>query len=105
MLTSVMLILAVVVLQRLIPYSRQVRNMQDSTQAYYAANSEVEKALHAIATGTVNTDDIGGGPGELVLDIPLFPPKTSLNQTQTITDSVSTIASANVHTTTHTQLS
>lgn len=71
MLTSVMLILAVVVLQRLIPYSRQVRNMQDSTQAYYAASSEVEKALHAIATGTTK-NNAKTVDDELVLDLPVF---------------------------------
>lgn len=42
MITSVILILAIVLLQRIIPYSRQIRSMQDSMQAYYSAKSEAE---------------------------------------------------------------
>jgi len=42
MITSVILILAIVLLQRIIPYSRQIRSMQDSMQAYYTARSEAE---------------------------------------------------------------
>ena len=42
MITSIVLIVAMILLERIIPYSKQIRNMQDSLQAYYAARSEVE---------------------------------------------------------------
>jgi hypothetical protein len=79
--------------------------MQDSTQAYYAASSGVEKALHAIAKGNTDTN-IGSVNDELVLDIPVFPPKNSLAiQTPSITNNVSPGASAKVSTTIHTETS
>jgi len=44
MITSVVLIFAMILLERIIPYSRQIRGMQDSLQAYYTAQGEVELA-------------------------------------------------------------
>lgn len=44
MITSVVLIFAMILLERIIPYSRQIRGMQDSLQAYYTAQGEVEMA-------------------------------------------------------------
>ncbi len=42
MITSIVLIVAMILLERIVPYSRQIRGMQDSLQAYYTARSEVE---------------------------------------------------------------
>lgn len=42
MITSIVLLVAMILLERIIPYSRQIRGMQDSLQAYYTARSEVE---------------------------------------------------------------
>lgn len=44
MITSVVLIFSMILLERIIPYSKQIRGMQDSLQAYYAAQGELEKA-------------------------------------------------------------
>lgn len=44
MITSVVLIFAMILLERIIPYSKQIRGMQDSLQAYYTAQGEVELA-------------------------------------------------------------
>ncbi len=42
MMTSILLIVARILLERIVPYSRQIRGMQDSLQAYYTARSEIE---------------------------------------------------------------
>lgn len=42
MLTSVILILAMILLERIIPYAKQIRGMQESLQAYYSARGQVE---------------------------------------------------------------
>lgn len=42
MMTSIVLLVAIVLLERIIPYSKQIRNMQDSLQAYYTARWETE---------------------------------------------------------------
>lgn len=42
MMTSIVLLVAIVLLERIIPYSKQIRNMQDSLQAYYTARGETE---------------------------------------------------------------
>jgi hypothetical protein len=42
MLTGIVLIMAIILLERIIPYSQNIRNMQDALQAYYTAKSEVE---------------------------------------------------------------
>lgn len=44
MITSVVLLFAMILLERIIPYSKQIRGMQDSLQAYYTAKSEIELA-------------------------------------------------------------
>lgn len=44
MMTSIVLLVAIVLLERIIPYSKQIRNMQDSLQAYYTARGETEIA-------------------------------------------------------------
>jgi len=44
MITSVVLLFAMILLERIIPYSKQIRGMQDSLQAYYEARSEIEIA-------------------------------------------------------------
>lgn len=44
MITSVVLLFAMILLERIIPYSKQIRWMQDSVQAYYTAKGEVEMA-------------------------------------------------------------
>lgn len=44
MMTSVVLLLAMILLERIIPYSKQIRGMQDTLQAYYTAKSELEFA-------------------------------------------------------------
>ncbi len=44
MLTSVVLLLAMILLERIMPYSKQIRGIQDTVQAYYTAKSEVELA-------------------------------------------------------------
>lgn len=44
MMTSVVLLLAIILLERIIPYSKQIRGIQDTVQAYYTAKSEVELA-------------------------------------------------------------
>lgn len=47
MITSVALLFAMILLERIIPYSKQIRGMQNSLQAYYTARGEVEKARYA----------------------------------------------------------
>jgi hypothetical protein len=42
MITSVVLILAMILLERIIPYAKQIRGMQESLQAYYSARGQVE---------------------------------------------------------------
>ncbi len=44
MITSVVLLFAMILLERIIPYSKQIRGMQDSVQSYYTARSQVELA-------------------------------------------------------------
>jgi len=53
MITSVVLIFAMILLERIIPYSRQIRGMQDSLQAYYTARGEVELAKNEFQKNTV----------------------------------------------------
>jgi hypothetical protein len=53
MITSVVLIFAMILLERIIPYSRQIRGMQDSLQAYYTARSEVELAKNEFQKSTL----------------------------------------------------
>jgi len=42
LLVSVMLMAALILLQRIIPYAKNVRAMNDAAQAYYTARGEVE---------------------------------------------------------------
>jgi hypothetical protein len=44
MITSVVVIFAIVLLERVIPYTKQIRGLQDSLQAYYRAKWEIEIA-------------------------------------------------------------
>lgn len=44
MMTSVVLLLAMILLERIMPYSKQIRGVQDTLQAYYTAKSELEFA-------------------------------------------------------------
>lgn len=42
LLISVMLAASLILLQRIIPYAKNVRSMNDSAQAYYTARGELE---------------------------------------------------------------
>jgi len=44
MITSVSIMFAILLLERVIPYARQIRGMEDSLQAYYQAKGEIELA-------------------------------------------------------------
>jgi len=44
MITSVSIMFAILLLERIIPYTRQIRGMEDSLQAYYQAKGEIELA-------------------------------------------------------------
>ena len=55
MITSVVLIVAMILLERIVPYSRQIRGMQDSLQAYYTARSEVELGRFFFADSVANS--------------------------------------------------
>ncbi len=56
MITSVVLIFAMILLERIIPYSRQIRGMQDSLQAYYTAQGELELAKREFQKKVVRTN-------------------------------------------------
>lgn len=74
MITSIVLILAMILLEKIVPYSRQIRSMQDSLQAYYTARGEVELgklALKNLGTRTnIDPDNRMTGNNPLVLGIP-----------------------------------
>jgi len=44
LLVSVMLTAALILLQRIIPYAKNVRSMHDAVQSYYTARGEAEAA-------------------------------------------------------------
>jgi hypothetical protein len=52
MITGLVIILAVALLGRIIPYSKQIRGMQDGLQSYYTARSQLELANQAFANAT-----------------------------------------------------
>lgn len=56
MITSVVLLFAMILLERIIPYSKQIRWMQDSVQAYYTARGEVEMAKLEFSNTRENID-------------------------------------------------
>lgn len=56
MITSVVLLFAMILLERIIPYSKQIRGMQDSVQAYYTAKSQIEIARSEFADTRKNID-------------------------------------------------
>lgn len=74
MITSIVLIVAMVLLEKIVPYSRQIRSMQDSLQAYYTARSEVELwklALRSLGTRTnIDPDNRISGSTSLALGVP-----------------------------------
>lgn len=80
MITSVVLLFAMILLERIIPYSRQIRGLQDSVQSYYAAKSQVELAKKDFPIERTNVDGgnrIEPGTNEI---ISLAPPQiTSAN--------------------------
>ncbi|MCB9807096.1 hypothetical protein H6768_04390 [Candidatus Peribacteria bacterium] len=53
MITSVVLLFAMILLERIIPYSKQIRGMQDSLQAYYTAKSQIEIAKNEFQKKTL----------------------------------------------------
>lgn len=61
MITSVVLLFAMILLERIIPYSKQIRGMQDSVQSYYTARSQVElarKEFSVTSRKNINEDKI-----------------------------------------------
>ena len=77
MITSVVLLFAMILLERIIPYSKQIRGLQDSVQSYYEARSQIELAKNNfwISRENTNTDNrITLGTNE---NIALLPPDLS----------------------------
>lgn len=76
MITSIVLIVAMVLLEKIVPYSRQIRSMQDSLQAYYTARSEVELGKLALRTlGTrmnIDPDNRISGNTSVTLGVPIL---------------------------------
>ncbi len=66
MITSVILIFSIILLERIIPYSKQVRGMQDSVQAYYTARGQVELAKNDFLKMPLR-DNIDSNPQRLLL--------------------------------------
>ncbi len=56
MITSVVLLFAMILLERIIPYSRQIRGLQDSVQSYYTAKSQIELAKKDFPIDRQNVD-------------------------------------------------
>lgn len=56
MITSVVLLFAMILLERIIPYSRQIRGLQDSVQSYYIAKSQIELAKRDFPIERTNVD-------------------------------------------------
>lgn len=56
MITSVVLLFAMILLERIIPYSRQIRGLQDSVQSYYTAKSQIELAKKDFPIERTNVD-------------------------------------------------
>jgi type II secretory pathway pseudopilin PulG len=56
MITSVVLLFAIILLERIIPYSKQIRSLQDSVQSYYEARSQVELAKQTFGINRENID-------------------------------------------------
>ncbi len=56
MITSVVLIFAMILLERIIPYSKQIRGLEDSVQSYYGARSQVELAKNNFWISRENRD-------------------------------------------------
>lgn len=56
MITSVVLLFAMILLERIIPYSRQIRGLQDSVQSYYTAKSQIELAKRDFPIERTNVD-------------------------------------------------
>jgi hypothetical protein len=65
MITSVVLLLAMILLERIIPYSRQIRGMQDSLQAYYTAKGEIELAKNDFHKKALR-ENIDSVPGRII---------------------------------------
>lgn len=59
MITSVVLLFAMILLERIIPYSRQIRGLQDSVQSYYTAKSQIELAKKDFSIERTNVDTDG----------------------------------------------
>jgi len=74
MITSVVLLFAMILLERIIPYSRQIRGLQDSVQSYYTAKSQIElaKKYFPIDRKNVDMDERieTGSDGTLSLTLP-----------------------------------
>lgn len=75
MITSVVLLFAMILLERIIPYSRQIRGLQDSVQSYYTAKSQVELAKKYFPIERTNVDNTGDRIVSDVDEISLTPPE------------------------------
>lgn len=51
LLVSVLLVTALILLQRIMPYANSVRSIHDASQAYYTARGQVEEARYVFAYG------------------------------------------------------
>jgi hypothetical protein len=77
MITSVAILFAIILLERIIPYAKHIRSLQDSVQSYYEARSQVELARQTFELSRENVDienRIQDGVGN---SISLVPPDLS----------------------------
>lgn len=74
MLTSIMLIAALILLERIIPYSKKIRSMQDALQSEYTTRGEVELGKLEFKKqnnrANINRDNRIQGGGPVRADVP-----------------------------------